>query len=153
MQLPSFKQATKLEHEALKITNTVKVVPWPVQAKLLPLKWTFTYKFDKEGYLMKYKAHICVRGDLQPLSLQETYAATLAFKVFRALMGLTAAFGLKAEQLDAINAFLNAKLDEIVYCHFPEGFEEDPNSCLQLLRALYGLRRSPLLWLQEFTAT
>jgi len=149
----AFKQAAKLEFEALKSKNTFKIVQQLPQIKPLPLKWVFLYKFDQQGYLIKHKARICVRGDLQPPSLQETYAATLAFKVFRALMGLTAAFGLKAEQLDAINAFLNAKLDEIVYCHFPEGFEEDPNSCLQLLRALYGLRRSPLLWLQEFTAT
>jgi len=118
----------------------------------LPLKWIFTYKFDKEGYFMKYKACICVRGDLQPLSLQETYAATLAFRVFQALMALTAAFGLEAEQLDAVNAFLNAALDEEVYCYFLEGYEEDPNYCLKLLWALYGLRRSPLLWLQELTA-
>ena len=33
-----FKQAAKLEHEALKTTNIVKVVPRPVQAKLLLLK-------------------------------------------------------------------------------------------------------------------
>src|SRR5439155_8126477 len=122
------------------------------QSKPLPLKWHFTYKFDQEGYLMKYKARICVRGDLQPIGLQETYAATLAFRVFRALMALSAAFGLIAEQLDAVTAFLNAKLDEEVHVRFPEGFEEDPDSCLQLLRALYGLRRSPLLWLQELTA-
>src|SRR3954453_7717216 len=98
---------------------------------------------------MKYKAHICVRGDRQLISLQETYAATLAFRVFCALMALTAAFDLTAEQLDAVNAFLNAKLDEEIFCYYPEGFEGDPNSCLRLLRALYGLKRSPLLWLQE----
>ena len=68
-------------------------------------------------------------------------------------MALTAAFGLMAEQLDAVNAFLNADLDEEVFCWFPEGFEEDTNSCLQLLRALYSLRRSLLLWLQKLTAT
>ena len=68
-------------------------------------------------------------------------------------MALTAAFGLTAEQLDAVNAFLNADLDEEVFCWFPEGFEGDTNSCLQLLRALYGLRRSPLLWLQKLMAT
>ena len=67
-------------------------------------------------------------------------------------MELTAAFGLKAEQLNTINAFLNVLLNKIVYCQFSEGFEEDLNSCLQLLRALYGLRRSLLLWLQELTA-
>src|SRR5205814_932149 len=119
---------------------------------LLPLKWVFTYKFDQEGYLTKYKARICVREDCQPISLQETYAATLAFRVFRVLMALTVVFGLSAEQLDTVNAFLNADLDKEVFCCFPEGFKGDPNSCLRLLQALYGLRRSPLLWLQELTA-
>ena len=147
-----FRQAAKLEYKALKSKNTFRIVKQSSQSKPLPLKWHFTYKFDQEGYLTKYKARICVRGDLQPISLQETYAATLAFRVFRALMALTAVFGLIAEQLDAVSAFLNAKLDEEVHVRFPEGFEEDPDSCLQLLRALYGLRRSPLLWLQELTA-
>ena len=125
--------AAKLEYKALKSKNTFRIVKQSSQSKPLPLKWHFTYKFDQEGYLTKYKACICVRGDLQPISLQETYAATLAFRVFRALMALTAAFGLIAEQLDAVSAFLNAKLDEEVYVQFSEGFEEDPNSCLQLL--------------------
>ncbi len=147
-----FRQAAKLEYEALKSKDTFRIIKQSPQSKPLPLKWHFTYKFDQEGYLMKYKARICVRGDLQPIGLQETYAATLAFRVFRALMALSAAFGLIAEQLDAVTAFLNAKLDEVVYVRFPEGFEEDSTSCLRLLRALYGLRRSPLLWLQELTA-
>jgi hypothetical protein len=47
-------------------------------SKPLPLTWVFTYKFDKQGFLLKFKARICVRGDLQPLSEKETYAATLA---------------------------------------------------------------------------
>lgn len=31
---------------------------------LLPM-WVFKYKFDKEGYLVSFKARICVRDDLQ----------------------------------------------------------------------------------------
>ena len=30
----------------------------------LPLKWVFKYKFDTDGYLVKFKARLCVRGDL-----------------------------------------------------------------------------------------
>ena len=47
-------------------------------------------------------------------------------------------FRLKAEQLDTINTFLNMLLNKIVYYQFPKGFEEDPNSYLQLLQVLYG---------------
>ena len=108
------------------------------------------YKFDEGGYLAKFKARICVRGDLQPVSEEETRAATLVFKVFRALMAMTAKYGLEAQQLDAINAFCNAMLPTPVYTQMPEGFEI-PGMSLELQRALYGLRCSPLLWLQEFS--
>jgi hypothetical protein len=68
------------------------------------------------------------------------------------MMAIAAARNYEAYQLDAISAFVNSKLDEIVHCRFPDGFDQ-PGLCLLLLRALYGLRRSPLLWLQEFSST
>jgi hypothetical protein len=61
--------------------------------EILPLMWVFTYKFDKDGYLYQYKARLCVRGDLQE-TWGETYAATLAIKVFQLLIAIAAAFGL-----------------------------------------------------------
>ena len=121
------------------------------QSKILPLLWVFTYKFDSDGFLLKYKARICVRGDLQ-FTEQETYAATLACRTFRALMAMTAIFDLKVVQLDAINALLNSKLNEQVYVEYPEVFIKK-NFVLLLLRALYGLKQSPLLWYEDLTAT
>jgi hypothetical protein len=67
-------------------------------------------------------------------------------------MAITAAYDLEAFQLDAVNAFTNSYLDETVYCAFPNGFQQ-ADHCLLLRRALYGLRRSPLLWLMEFSLT
>jgi hypothetical protein len=67
-------------------------------------------------------------------------------------MAMVAAYDLETHHLDAVNAFINSQLDETVFCQFPEGFGQ-PDSCLLLLRALYGLRRSPLLWLQELSTT
>ena len=114
-------------------------------SKPLPLTWVFTYKFDKQGFLQKFKARICVRGDLQPLSEKETYAATLAGRSFRMLMALAARWDLEIRQLDAVNAFPNSELDEEVYVELPDGFKLS-GKVGRLLRALYGLRRSPLLW-------
>ncbi len=31
---------------------------------IIPLMWVFTYKFDDDGYLIKYKARLVVQGDL-----------------------------------------------------------------------------------------
>ena len=148
-----FLAAAKKEYQDLERRNTWKLTPKPTgNTQILPLKWVFTYKFDSDGFLLKYKARLCVRGDLQRSIHQDNAAATLAAKTFRALMAIIAAFGLHAIQLDAVNAFTNSKVDETVYCQCPEGFEQ-AELCLLLLLALYGLRRSPLLWLKEFSST
>ena len=147
-----FQTAATKEYQDLERRNTFKPVPKTSKITTLPLIWVFTYKFDTDGYLIKFKARLCVRGDLQPLTHQDNYAATLAARTFRALMAITAAFDLETWQADAVNAFTNSDLDETVYCDCPEGFKL-PGFCLQLFRALYGLRRSPLLWLKEFSGT
>ena len=109
------------------------------------------YKFDTDGFLTKYKSRLCVRGDLQRLTLHDTYAATLAAKVFRTMMALTAAFDLDTNQYDVRNAFPHADLDETIYCECPDGFKI-AGKCLLLQKALYGLRRAPRLWQKKFTA-
>ena len=100
---------------------------------------------------MKFKARLCVRGNLQSTE-QDTYAATLAARTFRALMAIAAAFDLEIRQYDAVNTFVNAKLNEEIHCYPSEGFEQQDNLWL-LLRALYGLKQSPLLWYTDFTNT
>ncbi|KAI0994097.1 hypothetical protein K3495_g14086 [Podosphaera aphanis] len=115
------------------------------QINSLPLKWVFTYKQDK-GRLSKHKARIFVRGDLHRTT-RDTFAATLAVSTFRALMSLVAAFNMEVISLDAVNAFLNSKLDEAVVCEFPPGYEIVGYKIL-LKRALYRLPRSSLLCAQ-----
>lgn len=151
-----FLAAAQTEVTALQskgMFESIPLTPQIASQTVLPLLWVFTYKFDTDGYLLKYKARICVRGDLQPqTNLHDTYAATLAAKVFRLLMAIIAYFDLETVQLDAVNAFANSYLDELVYTEYPEGFEEY-GRVLRLLRALYGLRRSPVLWLRELSKT
>ena len=143
-----FLQAASVEWDATKNAGTVNIVPRSqATSRPIPLKWVFKYKYDKHGFLVKFKARICVRGDLQPTSDKDTYAATLAGKSFRMLMALAARWDLQLRQLDAVNAFQNADLDEDVFVELPDGFKQ-PGCVARLLHALYGLRRSPLLWQQ-----
>ncbi|KNG52825.1 reverse transcriptase rna-dependent dna [Stemphylium lycopersici] len=118
----------------------------------VPLIWVFTYKFDEDGYLLKYKARLVVRGDLQA-QYGDTYAATLAARLFRALMALACAFNLKAMQYDVPNAFLNAFLDRTLFVKTPDGFRDKYGPTLRLLRALYGLKEAPRLWALHFQAS
>lgn len=109
----------------------------------LPLTWVFKYKFDTNGYLTKFKARLCVRGDLQT-TYEETYAATLAARTFRAVIAIAAAFDMEIRQYDAVNAFINSPLDEEIFCEYPKGFCQQ-GKCWKLLRALYDLKQAPML--------
>jgi hypothetical protein len=151
-----WQKAAQIEYDAINGKGTWKVVDrTEVQGQgveIIPLKWVFTYKTDSDGFLLKFKARIVVRGDLQMVdNAQDVYAATLASKVFRMLMAMVAAYRLKTRQLDAVNAFLNAINDEIVYCYMPDGYKQ-PGKVFRVIRALYGQRKSPLLWLRTLTA-
>ena len=105
--------------------------------------WVFTNKFDENSYLLKEKARIVTRGDLHIID-DDTYAATLATQTFWAVMALVAAFDLETRQYDAVNAFANAQLPEPVYYECLEGYGQ-PGKIWRVIKALYGLRTSPLL--------
>jgi len=109
-----------------------------------PLMWRFQYKEGLGGYISGFKARLCVRGDLQFPDAKDTYAATLAARVFRALLVMCAYFDLDITQYDAISAFTNTDIDELVLCYGAPGFPI-PGRVLKLCKALYGLKRAPLL--------
>lgn len=121
--------------------------------EILDCRWVYVYKFDKRGWLIKCKARLVVRGDQQTATgIANTYAATLAGRSFRALMAIAAKVDLELIQYDAVNAFVNAKLPYPVYMRMPPGYRK-AGIILELKKALYGLRESPLLWQRELTST
>jgi hypothetical protein len=70
-------------------------------------------------------------------------------------MAMMAHFDLEYKQLDITNAFLNASLEELsepILCELPKGFK-DGDLIVELDKALYGLKESPLLWFKEFSQT
>ncbi|KAF6524751.1 hypothetical protein HZS61_010546 [Fusarium oxysporum f. sp. conglutinans] len=146
-----FKRASDAEIKSLKEKGTFELVDYPEGKQVLPLKWVFTYKLDDAGYLIRHKARICVRGDLQHHSGEDIYAATGAYRSFRILMALVCAFGLICHQVDFKNAFVNAEMDEEIYTTCPPGYGQS-EKVWRLLKALYGLRKSPKLWFNELAS-
>jgi hypothetical protein len=145
-----FLAAVELEYGNLQEQGAFVAVPEAEASEfVIPTRWVFSYKFDEEGYLLKYKARLVVRGDLQPKQDEETYTATLAARVFRFLIALAAYFNLEAKQFDTINTFTNARIKKPVWVRFPPGKQQLPGYVLLLLRALYSLRVSPLLWYEH----
>jgi hypothetical protein len=80
-----FIAAMQREISDVKRKDTYRTITWKdfnaQDNEVLPLLWVFKYRLDSEGYLTKYKARVCVRGDLQTTA-EDTYAATLAIRIF-----------------------------------------------------------------------
>ncbi|RKF79018.1 Retrovirus-related Pol polyprotein from transposon TNT 1-94, partial [Golovinomyces cichoracearum] len=82
-----------------------------------------------------------IRGDLQVPTEKDTYAATLAMRVSRAIHAICAYFDVEAHQFDVTNAFPQVELDkdDIVIINYPD--------------ALYGLSISLKLWYNHLKNT
>jgi hypothetical protein len=68
------------------------------------------------------------------------------------LMAIAAKYDLELKQYDVANAFAYALIDREVYMRMPYGYQKK-GTLLQLQKALYGLRISPMLWQKHFTTT
>lgn len=119
--------------------------------QVLGCQWVFVYKTDKHGNLKKCKARLVVCGNQQARCDLPTRATTLAVTSLRVLLAIAAKFDLETLQLDAVNAFVHADLDETVFMRMPPGYTE-PGKVLRLNKALYGLRGSPILWQKMLTS-
>ena len=131
--------------------DVVKNKDVPQDMQVLDCMWVYVYKFTPDGFWIKCKARLVVRGDQQLKQYTgETYAATLALRSFRMVAAMAAHYDLEMKQYDAVNAFVNAELDEPVYMQMPLGHKR-PGHVLLLRKALYGLRKSPKLWQEKFS--
>jgi hypothetical protein len=67
-------------------------------------------------------------------------------------MSLAATFDLEKEQMDVKTMFLHGDLEEEIYMKQPEGFVVKGKKDLvcKLKRSLYGLKKSPRMWYQNF---
>jgi hypothetical protein len=149
--------ACQTEIDSLRKNKVWKLVMQPEGSTLVKVKWVFKVKLNENGDIARYKARWVARGatQLPDIDYDETYAAMAKPVSIRTLMAVMAQYNLECKQYDIIIAFLNALIDDrMIYVEQPHGFKVDDNDdennsnqinvCL-LLRALYGLKQSPLL--------
>ena len=105
--------------------------------------WIFKYKFDTDDYFIKFKIRLCVKRNLQT-TYENTYATILTARIFKIVIIITVAFDMKIHQFDAINAFVNSKLDEKILCECFEKFRQS-NKCWKLFQTLYDLKQISIL--------
>lgn len=148
-----FMIAAEAEFQGLqdrKAWEVVDINEVPNDEKIFPMRWVFVTK--KDGDLIKHKARIVLRGDLDKTSYNrdEIYSHTLGLQHFRSLMTYINYKDMETLSFDAVQAFVNAKRDKPVYCYMPEGFQQR-GKVLCVYQALYGYRQSPKDWYNCYT--
>ena len=106
--------------------------------QVLRCQWVFKYKTDKHDNLQKSKARLIVCGNQQRNHNFSTRAITWAIIFLRTLLAIAAKFDLKTLQLNVVNAFVHANLDETVFMKIPPGYVQS-GKVLKLNKVLYDL--------------
>ena len=75
----------------------------------------FVYKMNKHDYLQKCKARLVICENQQTCEDLPIRVTTLASMMFQVLMSITAKFNLETIQMNAVNAFMNCQLNEMIY--------------------------------------
>ncbi|MBW0474889.1 hypothetical protein O181_014604 [Austropuccinia psidii MF-1] len=117
--------------------------------KLIGTTWVFKTKQNPLYDKKEYKACLCTQGftQLPGIDFKKNYAPTGRLNSLQTLFVFAATNNLQFHQLDVKSAFLNAPLTEDVYLSIPQGLNICQQShCLNLRKALYGLRQAPLAW-------
>lgn len=99
-----------------------------------------------------YKARLVVRGfqQQQGIDYQETYSPVINSCAIRLLFAIAAERNAKIIKFDIKTAFLYGSLDEEIFMHLPQGYEDNNQVC-KLEKSLYGLKQASMKFNEKFT--
>ena len=78
------------------------------------------------------------------MDYEETFSPVAMLKSIRILLSIAAALDYEIWKMDVKTAFLNGKLDEVIYMDQPEGFKvsRQEGKVCKLNRSIYGLKQA-----------
>lgn len=142
-----WKYAMNDEYASLCENETFTLVDRDDSMKVLPARWVYDIKRNRDGSIERFKARYVAKGFRQEYGIDynEVYAPTSTKQTLRTLLSIAAARDYEMCLLDIKTAFLNGILDETIYVEQPEGFST-PGKVWLLRKSLYGLKQAPRAW-------
>jgi hypothetical protein len=131
-----------------------ELVKRPSDHNVIGTKWVFQNKQDENGIIVRNKARLVAQGysQVEGLDFDEIFAPIVRLEAIWILLAYATSHNIKLYQMDAESAFLNGKMNELVYVEQPPGFKDSkkPNHVYKLSKALYGLKQAPYPGMRDF---
>ena len=145
-------EAMKSEIRSLNENDTRTLEHLPECCKALPCKWVYKVKQYLDGSVERYKAGLVIKGcsQRQGIDYGETFSSVVRSSSIRAVLSFAASQKMVLAQFDVSTAFLYGELEEEIYMHQPEGFDDGSGRVCRLKRSLYGLKQAPRCWNKRF---
>ncbi len=82
----------------------------------------FRVKYTPTGQIDKFKARLVAQGFSQVpgIDFNEVFSPTLKLDSLHTMLAIAAMEDLEVYQLDVVNAYINGKLEEMIYIEPPE---------------------------------
>lgn len=144
--------AMKEELQSFSDNEAWDVVDRPSEGKVVQCKWVFRKKLNSDN-TVRYRARLVAKGFTQRegIDYKETFSPVLKYSTLKLLFAISVRSNLNITHLDVTTAFLNGRLEEIVYMELPQNLicKDNKNKVLKLNRAIYGLKQSARQWYKE----
>ncbi|CAI7910704.1 unnamed protein product [Closterium sp. NIES-54] len=102
-------------------------------------RWVLTTKYRIDDNVEREKARLVVKGFTKVCGADydETYSPVSSYVMLRIFHSIIAVLDLNLMQLDMKNAFLQSKLDRVLYMYQPDYFDDGTSQKSQVDEALY----------------
>ena len=152
-------------HDA-NVFHYIKVadIPFSRRKKILNSIWSYRWKHQPNGSLLKHKCRIYADGSQQiyVIDFWDTYSPVVQWSSVCLMLILSSMLGLATRQVNFVQTFPQAPLEDDVYMQIPPGFAYDPPThqlkqtddprfkdnqyCIKLKRNLYGCKQASRNW-------
>jgi len=128
------------EFNALLANGMWSLIPKQPQFNIIGSKWVFCLKWDPDGSITRYKAHLVAKGFHQRPSIDytETYSPVIKPQTIKLVLCIALSNGWPLCQMDVNNAFLHGSISEDIYMSQPPDFVNShfPDYVCKLHKAL-----------------
>ncbi|CAI7811140.1 unnamed protein product [Closterium sp. NIES-54] len=133
------KAAMEEEIRSLIGMGTGELVERPPGVNIMKNQWVLTTKYHIDDTVEHEKARLVVKGFTQVYGADydETYAPVSSYITLRIFLSIVAVLDLNLMQLDMKNAFLQSKLDRVLYMHQLDYFNDGTGRKSQVDTTLY----------------